>query len=77
MMNELHAGLHLRYLEERVEVATCTHCGSKRIMPRAKQLDRYHDDDWHICLDCEQKTPLAVESFEEWAERVGINIDEI
>ncbi len=77
MVNELHHGLHLRYLEERLEVARCTFCGSKRIMPRAKQLDQYYDDDWHICQDCERKTPMDVESFEEWAERNEIDLNEI
>lgn len=77
MMNEIHAGLHARYLEERQEVVRCTFCGSKNIMPRARALDRYYDDDWQMCLDCEQKTPMDVETFEEWAERNEIDLNEL
>lgn len=77
MMNELHAGLHARYLEERQEVPRCTHCGSKRIRPRAHTLDEFMADDTLYCQDCERMTPLDVETFEEWAERNDIYLEEL
>lgn len=77
MMNELHAGLHARYLEERQEVPRCTHCGSYRIRPRAHTLEQYYYDDWHMCQDCERKTLMDVETFEEWAERNDIYLEEL
>jgi len=77
MMNELHAGLHVRYLEERQEVPRCTHCKSYRIRPRASTLTEYIHDDWHICEDCERKTLMDVETFEEWAERNDIDLEDL
>lgn len=77
MLSELHAGLHARYLEERQEVLRCTHCGSYNIQGYTDASYTSIHREGIFCLECERETHEDVETFEEWAERKEINIEEL
>ena len=76
-MNEIHAGLHARYLEERWEMDRCEVCKSEDIFMRRTELFDSWQDEGLFCPECEDERQKDVETFEEWAERNEINLDEL
>lgn len=67
-----------RYVSERHEVVRCFICESADIQPRQESspdglsIDK---EDW-FCNNCGDYTDTDVETFSEWAERVGLDFEE-